>query len=99
VTIEVAWFYYDEIIYLGPEAIVNPQDYYTRYNWNYAFYDKQTGEVWGKRVATNLKRQWRYYSDGRPPLPLILLDEIELLPDSAFEFLLNWMIQEKCNGT
>ena len=86
------WMAENQILYKGPHIILDyPSE--VKYQWNYCFYDKQTGEVYGSRFQTESKNQWSYWGTDKPFLHF-LYEDLRLLPEGVFEYYLNYMLEK-----
>jgi len=84
------WIINDEIVYSGPRNFIKGRR--PKSDWNFAFYDKESGEVYGKRILTEGSYPWIFRPGDKPMLHFFA--EEEFTPDGAFEYYINYLIGE-----
>ena len=81
------WIINDQVVHEG-ERLYHKGGY-PKSEWNFVFYDKETGEVYGQRIVTDQELPWLYRPGPKPMLNFIF-EELES-PDGAFEYYVNYL--------
>lgn len=89
-TIET-WFIGSEVVYHGPTLPYRGSNSRPAGGTAYAFYDPETGEVWGKRMVLDHTTGWIYAPGVCPEIRLPYEIEQLYLPDSFFSFLVDYL--------
>jgi len=87
VPLEDAWFIEDTLVYSGPRLYLWGSFGPAISEWNTAFFDITSGEVYAKRICTNYSLPWNY---TRGNYPWIFKDHEDYyrLPPGVFEYYL-----------
>lgn len=90
-SVNEVWFLYDEVVYEGPcsAEIVFPDSG----NFNYAFFERMTGEVWGRRILIGPPRPWIYSAQPFPNLLLPFEIERNYMPPQYFDAIMRYLPQ------
>jgi hypothetical protein len=91
VPLEDMWFIENTLVYTGPRLYLydgTPG----KSEWNLAFYDEVSGEVYAKRICSNYQLPWRYES-GFYPWILCFAEDVFQTPAGVFQFYLQYITE------
>lgn len=88
------WFINGEVVYHGPYCPYEKSNSRPGGGLAYAFYDQNTGEVWGKRLCLDSTRVWIYIPQEYPDIRLPYEWTQQFLPDSYFLFLIEYLFAQ-----
>lgn len=87
------WVASEQVVYQGPELPYKNSTRPVTVGLHYAFYNQQTGEVWGRRISSDPQAIWHYMPGRAPDLRLPYEQEMDFMPATYMLYLIDYLLK------